>query len=185
MRRLLVSLLLALMGAGLVSLGAAPAQAAKCSAPTTKKAAKGADVVFAGKLTQGATKGASSYTFEAETLYAGDLASRSVTVRASGSCPLKGLEPDSDYVVFARQSSGALTTATTDGTVKASTKVIHQVEGVLGTGRDLTSGASDTTKPTFTRVADATPPTLSRVAAPGVAMVLIGLLGLLLVRRRA
>lgn len=192
MRRLTVSLLLAALGgllltawAGSAGAAGAPPQTRKCAAPTVKQAARGADVVFTGVLDKGTSAQDSTYSFQAEQLYAGHLTSPSVLVRASSSCPLARLRPGKEYVVFARERQGALVSGTDDGTTRATRQVVRQVEQALGKGESLGATAQPSTKPTYTRVASGQPASLSRVAAPGVALVLVGLLGLLVVRRRA
>ena len=189
MRRLTASLLLAVLGGLLLAVPAgaagAPPQRGKCAAPSVKQAARGADVVFSGTLDKGTSAQDSSYSFQGDQLYAGHLTSPSVMVRASSTCPLARLRPGKKYVVFARERQGALISGTDDGTTRATRQVVRQVETVLGTGHPLATGSAPSSEPTYTRVASDRPPALSRVAAPGVALVLVGLLGLLVVRRRA
>ncbi len=52
---------------------------------------------------------------------------------------------------------------------------------MLGAGRPPVPARPE--QAVFTRVADAEPPTLTRMAAPGIALILAGLLGLVVVRR--
>ena len=100
MRRLLSLLLLAVLGGLLLAdpagAAVAPPQRGKCNAPTVKQAAKVADVVFTGVLDKSTSSDATSYSFEGEQLYAGHLATRTVTVRASSTCTLSGLKPGKD-----------------------------------------------------------------------------------------
>ena len=69
--------------------------------------------------------------------------------------------------------------------MRATKHAVHQVVKALGTGESLASATTPASKATYTKLATGQPQALSRVAAPGIALVLIGLLGLLVVRRRA
>jgi hypothetical protein len=60
---------------------------------------------------------------------------------------------------------------------------VKKVERVLGDGHTPTTPEPAPEKAVFTLVDDAEPPALSRIAAPGVALVLAGLLGFFVVRR--
>ena len=66
------------------------------------------------------------------------------------------------------------------GTVPADAEVVDKVEQLLGEGRDPVPPAPESAE--FTPVETGEPTTLSRAAAPGIALVLIGLLGLIVVR---
>ena len=174
MRRLLVTLLLALSSVVLTQM---PAHACSCvKNDSIQKQVKRADVVFAGRL-----KGD---TFTADTLWKGDLVSNDVkVVTPSNSCGLD-LKADRRYLVIAQTKKGSLVADSCSGTAKATKTLTKQVTKVLGKGESLgpTSGAE--TKPTYTSTDVGAPTSMTRLAAPGVAAILVGLLGLLLVRRR-
>ena len=91
MRRLLVTLLLALSSVVLTQM---PAHACSCvKNDTVQKQVKRADVVFAGRFNDG--------SFAADTLWKGDLVSKDVRVLSPGkSCGLD-LKADRRYLVFA------------------------------------------------------------------------------------
>jgi hypothetical protein len=183
---------LALACAGLVLTGV-PAQACTCAPnDSVTKQAKRADVVFTGVLRQQQrTKQERVYTVDAERIYQGRVADTPVEVTTSTrtSCGLGALDVDRGYVFFATQGSGAtLESARCTGTARATPAYVGDVERALGPGNQVPQppGAEPAAPdPEFTRVAEADPAPFTRLAAPGGAMVLIGVLGLLLFRKRA
>ena len=174
MRRLLVTLLLALSSVVLTQM---PAHACSCvKKDTIQKQVKRADVVFAGRL-QG-------NTFTADTLWKGDLVSNNVrVVTPSNSCGLD-LKADRRYVVLAQTKKGSLVADACSGTARATDSLRKQVTRVLGKGESLGPTSGVDTKPTYESTDLGAPASMTRLAAPGVAAILVGLLGLLLVRRR-
>jgi hypothetical protein len=86
---------------------------------------------------------------------------------------------DTRYLFFARANDdGALLADKCSGTGPAKSTKTQKVIAILGEGSTPIPPTPE--KATFTRVADSDPPDLTRLAAPGAAMVLVGLLGLML-----
>ncbi len=184
---------LALACAGLVLTGL-PAQAAcTCEGQdTVAQHAKRADVVFAGVLRSQRRAGQDRvYTVDVERIYRGRVADTPVEVSTStrNPCGLGSLDVDRDYVFFATRASGpSLVSAKCTGTGRATPAYVDDVEQALGAGNAVPQPPvpePQRPEPEFTRLADAEPMPFTRLAAPGGAMVLIGLLGLLLFRKRA
>ena len=174
MRRLLVTLLLALSSVVLTQM---PAHACSCiKNDTVQKQVKRADVVFAGRF--------ANRTFAADTLWKGDLVSNDVRVLSPGkSCGLD-LKADRRYVVFAQTKQGSLVADSCSGTARVSPSLVKQVTKALGKGEPLGPPRGEQAKPTYTPTDAGAPASMTRLAAPGLAAVLIGLLGLVFVRRR-
>ena len=174
MRRLLVTLLLALSSVVLTQM---PAHACSCvKNDTVQKQIERADVVFAGRFRDG--------SFAADTLWKGDLVSKDVRVLSPGkSCGLD-LKADRRYLVFAQTKQGSLVADSCSGTARVNQSLLKQVTKVLGKGESLGPTGSQPTQPTYTPTDVGAPASMTRLAAPGLAAVLIGLLGLFLVRRR-
>ena len=193
LRGLLVALILACAG---VVLSQMPAHACNCVDASVKQHTKRADLVFSGVLLE-SSKGAAGtkdrkstlYDIEAATLYKGNLTTQDVEVVSSGNttCGLGILPADRRYLFFVAEEGDGLVTDKCSGTARAGDQLMGRVENVLGAGTDLTP-REDPPPPEpvvveFTKVADAEPETLPRLAAPGAALVLLGLLGLFVVRR--
>lgn len=194
---------LALACSGLV-LTQAPAQAAcSCgSVSSIQSDARDADVVFTGVLVKQESGGKlTTYTLDVERIYRGRVADTPVEVvsarRSGGGCGLGRLDVDSAYVVFATRASarlesgqlesGQLSSGECSGTEKATPSYVSEIERVLGPGNEIpqpSAPGSTPATPEYTRVEDADPPKFTRLAAPGGAMVLVGLLGLILFRKR-
>jgi len=192
LRRLLIALLLA---SPAVVLWQTTAHAAcSCTAGTVQESAHRADAVFTGTLVDQSTgrTGANgsketTYDIEAETVYKGEVTTADVmVVSPRNACTLGGLEADQRYVFFVTEDGTSFTTNRCGGTDVADATLLRKVEKALGEGTDVgEQPAAEPEKAVFTKVADAEPEELTRLAAPGAALVIIGLLGLLFVGFRS
>ena len=192
MRRLL-ALLLVLAGVPGVALGVAVGTAGSalaCPAPLPlPTAVKRADAVFTGTVTQRRVHGRQvEYVVDVQRSYAGRLDERQTvtTDRAARACGVPALQRGGDYVFVATRSGGRLSTSARQGTAPAGRYLVRRVESMLGKGQGPIP--TEPVRATFTPVGgDATP--LARLVAPGLALVIAGLLGLVLAtalgRRRA
>lgn len=181
-RRLVAALVLAGCALGV---GALPAGA------DTQADAKRASAVFTGTVTdvrrtpeRGARPATATYDVRVDRVYKGSVRTETVQVasaRTSKTCRRLGLSPQREYVFFVAAEASAFRADTCSGTAGATGRLIARVQRMLGDGRLPVPAPPE--QAVFTRVADAEPATLTRMAAPGVALVLVGLLGLIVVRR--
>lgn len=189
MRRLLGTALLAALAGAAVGLGApGPATAAAaCPHPGLYQQVKQADVVFRGvvdKVRPVHGKGSHrirTYKVKADRVYQGSLVTDSVVVTAEvgARCPPPTLAHGKRYIFFATEQGSRL--VSTAFTARATHTLTSQVVARLGDGEQ--PHPAPPVKASFTKVADATPPRLSRLLAPGAALVIVSLLGLVVVSR--
>lgn len=177
-----------LVSAGAVSVATAEPALAACPKDRAdlEQHTKRADDVFTGTITDRGVSGHTvTYTVDVERIYKGggvDAEQVAVTTDSRPArCGLPELRPDRSYVFFTRGDGDQLTTDGRSGTARATAAYVTQVETLLGDGRPAVPPAP--VEATFTTVAEA-PAKLQRVAAPGVALVIVGLLGLALVAWR-
>jgi hypothetical protein len=195
-RRLLATALSAALVTGLVTgLGAAgwvaaPATSAPaCPTPSLRHAIRDADVVFRGMVTKvkpvhgKAGHRTRTYKVAADRVYKKRLVTTNVLVTADvgTKCALPTLTQGSRYIFFTNEHGSKL--IATPPTGRATPHFTHQVVQLLGSGKQ-----PQTTKPpaaTFQKVSDADPTSLTRLLAPGAALVIVCLLGLMVVGRTA
>jgi hypothetical protein len=176
---------------GAAVLAGGPASAGPALAPCPQrslaKEAKQADVVFRGavdKVRPAKGKGAQrtrTYKVTADRVYQSSLVTDSVIVTAEvgAACPPPTLVAGKRYIFFVTEDGSRL--VSTSATARASKKLTDQVVAKLGDGAQPRPSRAATAE--FTKVAGASPPRLSRLLAPGAALLIVSLLGLLVVGR--
>ena len=176
-----------------IVLAQVPSQAVcRCVQSDVQTDIKRADVVFSGVVVDSTGTARpnksdfATYKIQADTVYKGKVPTSTVDVRSKNDdCSLGGLKSDEPYVFFVTEQSSELRADQCGGTAASSGKLVRQVEQVLGDGSTVgrPNKPDEPVVVQFTKVSDAEPDSLTRIAAPGAALVLIGLLGLLVVRR--
>lgn len=193
-RRVLASLLLPVL-ASLCAVGLGTAAAADsaprcvCTGTTTQDYVRQADAVFIGVVTASTrtpepdSKLGFTTTYDAtvERVYKGAVTTETLSVYTQRSFNQCGgaLAVDKRYVFFVLAGE-TFEAAGCGGTGRATMDLVTKVERLLGAGR--TPVPETPVEAVFTPVDTDPPPTLSRAAAPGLAMVIVGLLGLVVVR---
>ncbi len=187
--------LAALVLAGVaVVVGQLPAHACSCAPASTQDHVKAADGVFTGTVSDQRTEqsetgrgGTTTYLVDVRRVYKGDVSTRQVSVtspRSEATCGLGRLAADKRYVFFVRAGGSQLSATACGGTAPAGGELLDAVVRSLGQGHVPVS-APEPEQAVFTRVAQSRPASVTRLAAPGGALVLVGLLGLVVVRRLA
>lgn len=177
----------ALLAMAPLSASAAPAAPSGCPPTTFKQDVKKADVVFRGAVSKvGKVRGKGdqrtrSYKVTADRVYKSSLVTDEVivTARVGTDCDVPLLSQGRRYIFFVTEHGSQL--IATPATAKASHALTAKVVAHLGDG--VQPHPMPPATATFTKVADASPPSLSRLLAPGAALVIVSLLGLLVVGR--
>jgi hypothetical protein len=186
-RALRVSAAMLLACLGLVFAASAPASAAcTCKQGQLEQQVKRADVIFIGTVDHVETAGNDqTYDITASRAYQGT-PERSTQVFSAGgkkACGLGKLGVGTTYVFFATGTAAPYDADSCGGTSVANPTKVQKIEKLLGDGTSVEPPPPPTAK--LTRVEDSPPAGLAKTAAPGAAAALIGLLGLIVVRRLA
>jgi len=179
-------LVLLVVGLTTVVLTDAPAHAAcTCQRPPLAQQVNGADGVFSGTVTMATGPTTSgkrqimSYDVKVDRVYKGGITSPSVTVKSDADpsrCGLTDITADTRYLFFVRAQDTNLLANKCGGTGPAKSTKTQKVVALLGPG--TTPIPPTPAEAEFTSVSGADPVPLGRLAAPGAAMVLLGLMGL-------
>jgi hypothetical protein len=184
-----VSASLALGGAVSTSGAWAAAPIDKCPFVSIADSSKAAMAVFTGTVTavtEEARPERGSYFLHDVTVtqvYGDEVDTAKVQVRSEKvpkECSLGELTVGTEYMFFVVSAGDPWIAASGGGTRVADAEVIDKVTEIRGEGRDPVPAPPESAE--FTPVDADAPTTLSRAAAPGLALVLIGLLGLIVVR---
>ena len=197
-RRLLTTLLGALLAALVVVGAGGPAEAAKphtkvpaCPPVTVRDSSKAATAVFSGVVTDvqrtertdGLPGAIYTQTVTVDMVYQGNITTETVSVQTDRNraiCSLGALAVDTEYMFFVIGTGDPWLASGTSGTRISNETVVAQVVRLLGDGEGPIEPPPETA--VFTPVDTSDPQSFSRSAAPGAALVLVGLLGLVVVR---
>jgi hypothetical protein len=139
MRRPVV--VLTLLVAPLLWLGAEPAAACSCVIRSVAEQVQDADVVVTGRLVrQEADRQGVVLSFVGSERYKGDVSPgfEVETSAQSSACGLSGMTEGQRYVVFLQQEGGTLSASSCGGTARARPGLVDQVEAVAGPGTSFT-----------------------------------------------
>ena len=188
---LAIAVLLAM--SGLVLATAAPAFACSCKAVDVAgldsiwaQHTGRADAVFVAKVDDVTeVEDAFEYAVTLTHSYQGAVERETIVTAgpATSDCALGELSAGTEYVFLVAGATPpySVTSRTCGLTGPATARRIAEVEEVLGVGSVIQE--PDPPAPTLTKVEESLPASVGRLAAPGAAMVLIGFLGLFVVRR--
>lgn len=179
-------LALLLSVAGLVLVTEAPAFACTCQAADVVQQTDRADAVFVGTVDEVREAGRLfEFDVSATHAYKGTV-ERQVSVSSAQqttACGLGELSVGQDYLFLVTGAGPAYSATSCGGSGRATDARVAEIAAVLGVGQPIAAPLPPTASRTL--VEDAPPATFGRLAAPGAALVLIGLLGLVVVRRLA
>jgi hypothetical protein len=184
--RLAAALLFACLG--LVATVATPATAADCTCKqgTLDQQVAGAEAVFIGTVDNVELAGDDhTYDVTASRAYKG-APERSTQVFSAGgrnACGLGELRTGVTYLFLATGTEAPYESDSCSGTTVRNDTKVTRIERLLGEGTSVEPPPPPTA--VLTRVEDSPPAGFARTAAPGAAATLIGLLGLVVVRRLA
>ena len=183
--RLAAALLIACLG--LVVMTSTPASAdCSCKRGELTQQVDRADVIFRGTVDTVTPQGDGfTYDVTASRAYEGS-PERSTQVVSEGgrnACGLGELVVGTEYVFFATGTEAPYAADSCGGTSVANPTKVDKVEKLVGAGTAVEPPPPPTA--VLTKVEDSAPPRFTRAAAPGAALVILGLLGLVVVRRLA
>lgn len=167
--------------------------ACTCSTADTEQLARQANDVFTGTVTSstaapkedGSKGSVLTHDVTVELVYKGDMRESAVQVRTvSGEpCDLRRLPDGTQLVFFVEMVDDVLVADGCGGSRPPDATLVAELEALYGAGEPPREAAPAETAE-IERVPGVEPPmTVTRAAAPGAAMVLVGLLGLVVVRR--
>lgn len=183
--RLVAALLLACLGL-VVTTGTPASAACTCKQGELAQQVKRADVIFIGTIDRVDTQGdGHTYDVTASRAYQGT-PERSTQVESAGgrnACGLGALDVGATYVFLATGTEAPYAADSCGGTSVANPTKVDKIEKLLGAGTAVEPPPPP--EAVLTRVEHSAPAGFARTAAPGAAAALIGLLGLVVVRRLA
>lgn len=129
--------------------------------------------------------GTTTAVVEVDRVFKGEAMQRErvTTANQAAACGVS-LVADERYLVIGRRTDASIDTASCDGTVPLRSDTIRRLRQVTGSRGTAPTAVEAPSEATMSRLDDGDPPTFTRVAAPGAALVIVGLLGLVLARRR-
>jgi hypothetical protein len=181
----LLGLCLPLASTEITGAASAAGAATTCKPAPLKKSLKAADAVFIGQVTKTKRHGNMFASRVALAwVYKGSTVSDTVAVMTRrGSCALGRLEVGERYIFVLSEHRGRWVATGDTGTTKLTGKSRHAVKEVLGAGAAIGGQTTAPIDVRLTKVGHDSDASFLYAAAPGLAVVILALLGWVVVRR--